>query len=407
MVTYRARVRRLIVLGLVLSLLAPAAAAAGAPALLAGPCTPGAVYNPACDADQDGDVDIFDIQLAAGHWNQIGTFVSDNNHNHLGQTWTGGNNPVRIQGSFTTSGSSAPLILNNSGSGGDGLRVDTVNDDGIYLNSIGGNGLYINSADEHGLYVSSAGLDGVVVNSADRWGVYVGSAADDGLAVVNAGRDGVLVSQPDRVGVRVLSAGSPSSTVQNLNPNGFEVAGAEGYGLYVGRADIDGVAVDSAALDGFDVNSAGDNGVEAGGANYAGYFTNRIYVNGNCIGCLLTAFAVNADSAVLEPGDVVAPAGMQSATFDNGSALLRVRKAAPGDAVVGVVATRAEVYMDDEPQPDETGERLVPREGAAQPGDYVAVVYSGPMQVRVAPNEAAISAGVRVTAASDGTVRPL
>ncbi|MCB0199787.1 MAG: hypothetical protein KDI03_06930, partial [Anaerolineae bacterium] len=129
--------------------------------------------------------------------------------------------------------------------------------------------------------------------------------------------------------------------------------------------------------------------------------------NGNCIGCLLTTFAVNVDNQALEPGDIVAPAGMQAATFDTGSTLLQVRKAGPGDAVVGVVSGRAEVFMDDEPQPDETGERLVPRDGAAQPGDYVAVVYSGPMQVRVAPNEAAISAGVRVTAASDGTVRPL
>lgn len=37
-------------------------------------CTPGAAYNPACDVDHDGDVDIFDIQLAAGHWGQTGTY---------------------------------------------------------------------------------------------------------------------------------------------------------------------------------------------------------------------------------------------------------------------------------------------------------------------------------------------
>ena len=42
----------------------------------AAPCTPGAAYNPACDVDQDGDVDIVDVQLAAGHWNQSGTFTS-------------------------------------------------------------------------------------------------------------------------------------------------------------------------------------------------------------------------------------------------------------------------------------------------------------------------------------------
>jgi hypothetical protein len=64
------------VLTLLLAALCAAAAmlpAAAAP--LAGPCAPGAVYDPACDVDQDGDVDVLDIQLAAGHWNQAGTWT--------------------------------------------------------------------------------------------------------------------------------------------------------------------------------------------------------------------------------------------------------------------------------------------------------------------------------------------
>ena len=47
------------------------------------------------------------------------------------------------------------------------------------------------------------------------------------------------------------------------------------------------------------------------------------------------------------------------------------------------------------------------RPGAAQPGEYVTIVYSGPMQVKVAPGESAIAAGTRLTAAVDGSVRPL
>ena len=39
-----------------------------------GPCASGGVYNPACDVDHDGDVDIIDIQLTAGHWGQAGTY---------------------------------------------------------------------------------------------------------------------------------------------------------------------------------------------------------------------------------------------------------------------------------------------------------------------------------------------
>ena len=64
-------------------MLPSAAAPARSPSALtpaAGPCAPGASYDPACNVDHDNDVDIFDIQLAAGHWNQSGTWTSDNNN---------------------------------------------------------------------------------------------------------------------------------------------------------------------------------------------------------------------------------------------------------------------------------------------------------------------------------------
>lgn len=57
-----------------LALSTPGAVAQSMPQV--GGCTPGTSYNPACDVDHDGDVDIIDIQLAAGHWNQTGTYVS-------------------------------------------------------------------------------------------------------------------------------------------------------------------------------------------------------------------------------------------------------------------------------------------------------------------------------------------
>ena len=49
---------------------------AGRASPMIGPCAPGATYDPACDADHDGDVDIFDIQLAAGHWGHAGPWSS-------------------------------------------------------------------------------------------------------------------------------------------------------------------------------------------------------------------------------------------------------------------------------------------------------------------------------------------
>ena len=50
------------------------AAIPSAAAPLVGPCAAGAAYDPACDVNHDGSIDIYDIQLTAGHWAQTGTY---------------------------------------------------------------------------------------------------------------------------------------------------------------------------------------------------------------------------------------------------------------------------------------------------------------------------------------------
>jgi len=50
------------------------AAIPSAAAPLVGPCAAGGGYDPACDVDHDGDIDIYDIQLTASHWAQTGTY---------------------------------------------------------------------------------------------------------------------------------------------------------------------------------------------------------------------------------------------------------------------------------------------------------------------------------------------
>ena len=210
-------------------------------------------------------------------------------HNHLGETWTGSNNPLVIDGSF----SDAPLVLGNDDGAGlfvgwandDGVYVDAAGDDGVYVYSAGnpstetassshngfevagaeGNGLYVGRADNHGVRVSSAGnaglsvssaWNGVVVGFAGDDGFYVYSANDDGVFVDTAGDDGVFVKWAGDDGVYVHSAGNPSDRNPSAGQNGFEVAGAEGFGLYVGRADVNGVEVNSAGYDGIYVLSA-------------------------------------------------------------------------------------------------------------------------------------------------------
>jgi hypothetical protein len=59
-----------------LALVLLAAVPAGA-APLADPCVAGQGYSPACDVDQDGDVDVLDIQLTAGRWGASGAYVAD------------------------------------------------------------------------------------------------------------------------------------------------------------------------------------------------------------------------------------------------------------------------------------------------------------------------------------------
>lgn len=337
----------------------------------AAPCTPGASYNPACDVNQDGAITILDVQLTAGHWNRTGTFVSDNNHSHLGQTWIGASNPLKIQGAYGAP-DYAPIVLSNTA----------------------GHGLAIPNASVNGIYVGTTGFYGMVVNDAALDGVYVNEA------------------------------GNPSSATLSNQSNGFEVAGAQGYGLYVGRADVsgvqvqsagqvgvrvissnvDGVYVDSAGEMGVYVFSAGDTGVDVTGNDLAGYFVGNIQVTGNCTGCLLATFGVNAGDKPLAPGDLVSLAGLRESGVDSVPMLMEVQAVTGGEAVVGVVQGWAELITEEEPRPTEIGLRLVPREGPADPGQYVTIAYSGLTQVKAS---GPIAQGSKLAVGTDGAARAL
>ena len=72
--------------------------------------------------------------------------------------------------------------------------------------------------------------------------------------------------------------------------------------------------------------------------------------------------------------------------------------------VAGVVAGRAELDVQEEYRPGETGRRLVPRDGAAQSGEYLSIVYSRTLQVKAA---GAISASTRLTVDESRQMRGL
>lgn len=363
----------------------------------------------------------------------------------------------------------AGVAVHNAGMSGvyvnqagvDGLEVGYAGEDGVYVYSAGSpsvktpssanNGFEVAGAESHGLYVGNAGQEGLYVANAGEHGIIVDQAQYSGLVVINAGEHGVKVEWAEGNGLRVYdagvnglyvySAGERGVDVQNAgtdglyvykagNPpaykssiakNGVEIAGAEGYGLYVGRAGGDGVYVDSPNGTGVNVRApgshglyvelAGTDGVNVAGNNWAGLFWGNIYVHGDCVGCVLAEFGVNAGNRPLQPGDIVAVQGVDASTLDNAPRLWQVVPAGGAGSVVGVVRGRAEVNLASEDQPlreGETGRRLVPRGGAAPPGDYLTIIIYGPAQVRVAASAlGAIQAGTRLAVDADGLARPL
>jgi hypothetical protein len=220
---------------LVLALLAFAFVPTAA-APLSDPCPPGTAYHPACDVDDNGVINIDDIMRTASRWLTSGPAVSDNNHDHLGQTWTGSNNPLRIEGSFSDPNSS-PLVVVNSDLLGGGILVDT----------LGSMGIEVERAGYSGVYVHNVGNAPVTNQSVDACGFQVAGVQGHGLWVGRASKDGVSVYR----------AGTVDTPVDSSEANGFEVAGAQGNGLFVGRALGDGVHIRSTTDDGIQLGEDG------------------------------------------------------------------------------------------------------------------------------------------------------
>jgi hypothetical protein len=336
---------------------------------LAAPCAVGAVYDPACDVDHDGDVDIFDLQLTASHWNQDGAYVSDNNHDHLGQTWTGNNNPLKIEGSFAVSPNHFALQGKNTATNSIGVRGEA----------------------------SASGSVGVWGQSDANTGVY--GLSTNGIAVWGQSTSGVAIKAESTYndGVHVNSGGT---------------------GVYVLSSFLDGMAVGSAGSDGLHVYSAFFNGVYANTTQPSGQW--GFYTPDRIFGTVGMFSAVSLVAQVggfdeLAPGDLVAVAGLADPLPGSAAALPLVRLADGAAGVIGVVEhrlaltsqpSRAGAEAGDGPARPES-QVLRSADGPAQAGDYVAIIVLGAAQAKVAPGESGIAAGTRLTAAADGLVRPL
>lgn len=335
------------ILMLVLTLLALAIVpSAAAPS--AGSCVPGAVYDPACDVNHDGTVNILDIQLAAGHWNQSGPWVSDNNHTHLGQTWTGSNNSLVVTGSFDAP-NYAPLVLSNYATYGDGLRVPFAYDDGVSVDQALSSGVSVGTSQGSGLVVNSAYLSGLAVYSAGFEGVYVQSAGHEGINVGSA-------------------------------PIGVYVSSASGTGAHA-------------------------NTMQASG-QWGFYTPDRIFGTVGMFSALSLVAQVSGPDS-LTPGDLVAAVGWANPLPGSTAPLPLVRLA--DDTFTGVIGViESHLALTSRPsQPAKAGEDQAEHEaselrnadGPAQAGDYVAITVLGAAQVKV-DSATVIQAGQRLTVSS-------
>lgn len=264
-----------------LALLLSISPASAQDAPVAGPCA-AAGYDPACDADHDGDIDILDIQLTAGRWGTSGAYVSDNAHNHLGQTWTGANNPLAIQGSFGAP-DFAPLILSNSAAGGDGLKIQSAAGDGVQVTSATGAGIYVESTNGVGFQVNSAGTYGVSTTNTTYDGVRVRQAGEHGVSAESTsaahygglffnsavGGAGLWARGGDTLAADVVLAGNSSASddgriMSQVNYPGSDIMLHSNDEVWVYLNDDDDVDVgnfiiyDSASTNVFSVNESGN-----------------------------------------------------------------------------------------------------------------------------------------------------
>jgi hypothetical protein len=350
---------------------------------VAGPCAAAGVYDPACDANQDGQIDILDIQLTAGLWNRAGTFVSDNGHNHLGQTWIGNNNPLRLQGSFGLT-DNAPLVLSNSLSSGHGLIISTVGSTGVAIAGAGNDGVSVGFPGSDGYSVLSAGAHGLNVQAAGGSGVNIGTVVDNGVSIDWAQGDGIFICR----------AGAGGACVPNATSHGIEVGNSQGDGLRITDADGDGIQIGDGTnfpATGLRIPSpgtAGDallpNTSDANG-QWALFTTDDIQA-GNVFLSAQTLIAVVGGDQPIAPGALVEAVGLAEAIPGANDRLAQVRLAGAGASnVAGVAGSRMALI----PLPDGDGDQVLRAAlGAAQPGDYVAITVLGVAQVQVQAGEA-------------------
>lgn len=252
----------------------------------------------------------------------------------------------------------------------------TATGSGVYGESTGGYGVYGYTEDGYavrgydggaatargygGYFESANGVGVYGVSTANSYytnmyapGVYGKSTYGAGVYGVGTGTTGSAYGGVFEGRIGVYARGTGSST-------------QAGYAGYFVSQDYRGIyAISQSGW--YDAYFAGIGGVYSGG----GYFS--LYANRTLV--------VNGGDATLEPGDIVAIAGVAQPLQTGGGLLLAVRKAsgAADTAVVGVVVQAVRVQEIERPEnpPGHKSVDVQPIEGAIPPGGYLAIVSHG------------------------------
>jgi len=278
-----------------------------------------------------------------------------------------------------------------------GVVIDSANE-GIIIFNVGNpagtgffcpdnNGIEIVKTEGNGLAIRHADLNGVEVGSAFTNGFYVNSANDDGF--------------------RIEYAGSPSITQNNNESNGLEVNGAEGNGLFVGHADLIGVNVSSASCYGVYANTTDLN------HEYGIYTEDKMYSGNGYYPARSGSYGRNTGYDTLEAGDLVCIAGgyEENVLGEEGVPVVKVEKANSrnSSAILGVVEYK--VHIRERSDTYEYGKKEIKKnfchsKGVVMPGDYLAIIVFGPVDVNV-DDRSIIKIGEKLTVSDKGYARPI
>ncbi len=250
-------------------------------------CLPGAGYASGCDVDQDGDIDIFDIQRTAGRWNSSGTYTAG--HTHWGETWTSaaGSHGLRLEHT-ASSGFTTGLVAQSASSDGIGLAGRTTASSGgmgVYGRSdgVGGSGVYGAAAAASGL---TYGVQGYSASSGGYAGFFTGSGPEAVYVQNSAGGRGIQAYAPADTAIwGRTDSGLAGVDGWNTSAAGRGVSGyassASGYtyGVYGESVSPNGRGVYGLAT-ASSGPAIGVYGVTGSSSGWAGYFVGTVQVVG-------------------------------------------------------------------------------------------------------------------------------